>query len=76
MKLEKREKPEVQRLLLCDTVLLTRQLGIQNVRIEEESDGQLDTFDLPSEISSARYYISCQILLLLDALGLNSSHFS
>ena len=39
MKLEKREKPEVQRLLLCDTVLLTRQLGIQNVRIEEEFDG-------------------------------------
>lgn len=38
MKLEKREKPEVQRLLLCDTVLLTRQLGIQNVVNEMGSD--------------------------------------
>ena len=30
-KLEKRSKPEVKRLLLCDIILLTRQLGIQNV---------------------------------------------
>lgn len=30
-KLEKRDKPEVMRLLLCEAILLTRQLGIQNV---------------------------------------------
>ena len=76
VKLEKREKPEVQRLLLCDTVLLTRQLGIQNVVNEMGSDTQLDTFDLPSEISSSRYYISCQILMLLDALGSYVFHLS
>ena len=29
-KLEKRDKPEVMRLLLCESILLTRQLGIQN----------------------------------------------
>ncbi|KAK8790719.1 hypothetical protein WA588_002467 [Blastocystis sp. NMH] len=54
----KRSTPETQRLLLCDAVLLTRQLGVRN----------LDTFDLPSEISSSRYALSCRILNLLDTL--------
>ena len=39
-KLEKREKPEVKRLLFCDTILLTRQLGIQNV--SGECDNEFD----------------------------------
>ena len=35
-KLEKRSKPEVKRLLLNDTILLTRQLGIQNVYFDNK----------------------------------------
>ena len=30
----------------------------------------MDTFDLPSEISSSRYYIALKVLNLLDTLGL------
>lgn len=68
-KLEKRGKPEVMRLLLCEAILLTRQLGIQNVVLGQGRDAQLDTFDLPSEISSSRYYIALKVLNLLDTLG-------
>ena len=68
-KLEKRGKPEVMRLLLCEAILLTRQLGIQNVIVRQGRDAQLDTFDLPSEISSSRYYIALKVLNLLDTLG-------
>ncbi|CBK22886.2 uncharacterized protein [Blastocystis hominis] len=71
--LKKRSDPEVKRLLLCDTILLTRQLGIQNVSLLFLSlHTQLDTFDLPSEISSSRYSISCQILNILNTLDLPS----
>lgn len=68
-KLEKRGKPEVMRLLLYEAILLTRQLGIQNVIVRQGRDAQLDTFDLPSEISSSRYYIALKVLNLLDTLG-------
>ena len=34
-KLEKRDKPEVMRLLLCESILLTRQLGIQTVGVRD-----------------------------------------